>query len=115
MALINFQKQFANNVEAGIKRQTFRKKRKYPIKINETLYLYTGCRTKKARKLGEFTCMNIKNAEIHWNGVYINETYLSSWESEKIARADGFNDFSEMKNWFKKIHGLPFEGILIKW
>ena len=42
MALINFQKRFANDVESGKKRQTIRKQRKHPFKLNETLYLYTG-------------------------------------------------------------------------
>jgi hypothetical protein len=37
----------------GMKRQTIRALRKYPFKVGDNLYLYTGCRTKQARKLGE--------------------------------------------------------------
>lgn len=51
MALLNFQKQFADLIEAGTKRQTIRAARKYPIKVGDKLYLYTGLRTKYCRKL----------------------------------------------------------------
>jgi hypothetical protein len=34
---------------------------------------------------------------------------------EWIARNDGFRDWSEMRDWFAATHGLPFEGVLVKW
>jgi hypothetical protein len=36
-------------------------------------------------------------------------------DQERIALADGFSSFKEMLAWFKKTHGLPFYGQLIKW
>ena len=49
MPALNFQKQFAAQVElylamngAGGKGQTIRAKRKYPIRQHDKLYLYTG-------------------------------------------------------------------------
>lgn len=32
-----------------------------------------------------------------------------------IAVNDGFKNWEEMRDWFKKVHGLPFEGVLIHW
>lgn len=29
--------------------------------------------------------------------------------------ADGFNSFDDMLQWFFKMHGVPFAGVLIKW
>jgi hypothetical protein len=43
----------------GLKRQTIRAIRKYPFKVGDKLYLYTGCRTKKVRKLGEATAVEV--------------------------------------------------------
>lgn len=34
---------------------------------------------------------------------------------EEFARADGFKDFAEMRDWFLAEHGLPFTGIVIFW
>lgn len=33
----------------------------------------------------------------------------------KMARCEGFANWSEMKAWFESHHGLPFEGVLIHW
>ena len=32
-----------------------------------------------------------------------------------IARADGFDKWGELADWFEKTHGLPFQGLLIRW
>ncbi len=34
---------------------------------------------------------------------------------EAFARADGFENLKAMSDWFEANHGLPFEGIVIKW
>ena len=115
---LNFKAQFAPLVESGKKRQTIRATRKYPIKVGDTLYLYTGMRTKQCRKLGEAVCKEIA-------GVVITEEYISVFpvpccpkdtaSISEIARADGFKSSGELVLWFKKTHGLPFEGQLIRW
>lgn len=33
----------------------------------------------------------------------------------RMAKADGFDDWFAMRTWFRNQHGLPFTGILIKW
>ena len=36
-------------------------------------------------------------------------------QATAIAKADGFGSWEEMLDWFEKTHGLPFEGLLIRW
>jgi len=117
MALINFQKQFAKVVKNGKKRQTIRKQRKYPIKVGETLYLYIGLRTKKARKLRTEKCKWIDMIKIYQDGIRLGKRWRLSHKREldEFAQADGFENYTEMVKWFSETHGLPFEGILIKW
>lgn len=117
MALLNFQEQFANGVEFGKKSQTIRKQRKNPIKVGDTLYIYTGLRTKKARKLRTEKCKWVDQIRIYCDGIGFDQRWglSSKRELDEFAQADGFDSFYEMARWFKKTHGLPFEGILIKW
>ena len=32
-----------------------------------------------------------------------------------VTRRDGFADWQAMKEWFRRVHGLPFEGELVHW
>jgi len=117
MALLGFQKEFAELVRTGQKTQTIRTLRKYPVKVGERLYLYVGLRTKKCEKLGEGICTRIMEIQINKNSVvevncvlYPNIDHL-----DKRAHDDGFSSWEEMRDWFDKMHGIPFEGVLIKW
>lgn len=114
MALINFQKQFASSVEMGEKRQTIRKPRKNKIKPGDTLYLYTGLRTKNTKKLKEVKCKSVENIKIY-EDCYVLDNRWKVSPIDGLARADGFKDGDDMIEWFKKTHGLPFKGWLIKW
>jgi len=116
MPALNFQKQFAEAVKNGYKRQTIRSPRKNPIKIDDTLYLYTGMRTKNCEKLKEVTCSAIYDIKIKRYVCIIDQSPVFRLQSlDKIARADGFSDWAELARWFNKTHGLPFEGNLIYW
>jgi hypothetical protein len=118
MPIYNFKSKFADDVESGKKRQTIRKKRKRPTKVGETLYLYTGLRTKKARKLKETVCMAIYDIEIYWNKVIVDgKEYKAYFILHRLALNDGFKDFKEMALFFHITHhGLPFKnGEIIKW
>ncbi len=118
MPLFNFQPQFAADVESGKKRQTIRARRKNRPKAGQTAYLYTGTRTKACRKLGK---VKIKSVE----PIYICNQLFELWigandygkmeDLNRLAKEDGFEDWFEMRSWFKKTHGLPFHGDLIKW
>ncbi len=122
MPALNFQKQFSSLVESGQKCQTIRAKRKdgRDPKVGQTLYLYTGMRTKACRKLGEAVCTSVWPFELaltEQGGLFwiLGEECQTNEECTAIAVADGFVDQFAMVDWFKKTHGLPFEGYLIKW
>ena len=66
MPALNFKKQFADKVERGEKRQTIRALRadgRNP-QPGQTLFLYTGMRTKSCRKLGEAVCSSVEQIDI---------------------------------------------------
>lgn len=122
MPLLGYKKQFAHLVELGEKRQTIRALRKRPFKVGDRLYHYTGLRTKECRKLLESDCTDVDNIFIDEKGdVYINGRCLYESAKESFAYADGFRRgfgrfcWGNMLVFFKKCHGLPFKGQLIKW
>lgn len=117
MPALSYQKQFVPLVESGAKPHTIRAERKdgrVPAKIGDTLYQYTGMRTKACRKICEDICTAVDRLTItNIGGIYLNYELLIS--QEKFARDDGFYDLDTMIEWFKKTHGLPFRGWLIQW
>lgn len=95
------------------KRQTIRKKRKRLFKEGDIVYLYTGLRTKKCRKLGETFCTGVQTIKMYlnrseplilrWTGEDWNQ--LGKKESKTLAFDDGFKSTEEMWTWFQKTHG----------
>lgn len=115
MPAINFKKQFAELIESGEKRQTIRPLRKRPIKPGETLFLYTGLRTKQSRKLKEVVCKNVSPVIIGPGWIELNERMLDMKETYEVARRDGFIKLLSFFNFFRKQYGSPFYGVLIQW
>jgi hypothetical protein len=120
MPALNFQKQFADRVAAGEKRQTIRAWRKRPFRTGDKLFLYTGMRHPKAcRKLGEATASRVVPIVIGdgpgANQIYVDGGWLTAKECTALATADGFECVTDMLDWFRKTHGLPFYGQLIQW
>ncbi|PKN71219.1 MAG: hypothetical protein CVU54_02010 [Deltaproteobacteria bacterium HGW-Deltaproteobacteria-12] len=117
MPVFNFLKQFADKVERGEKRQTIRAKRRdgRNSRVGDKLYLYTGMRTKSCRKLGAVICTSVQQITIDRHGINIDGVWLLRQEEVQLAIADGFEGIYEMKCFFNKEHGLPFEGLLYKW
>lgn len=116
MPALNFQKQFAPLVESGEKRQTIRAYRKdgRDPKVGDRLYLYTGMRTKQCRKLGEAVCTASRGMFIQRNGLTSDDPNIPA-DLDTFAASDGFKSFTAMRDWFHKTHGLPFNGVLIRW
>ncbi|MGE4293315.1 MAG: hypothetical protein AB7E32_14035 [Desulfovibrio sp.] len=120
MPAYNFQAKFAPLVESGEKRQTIRAigKRRH-ARPGERVQLYTGMRTKACRKLvtPDPVCTKVlpirmeKNQQgglnVDLDGVAVNAL--------RTAEADGFRTAHEMLEFFERTHGLPFEGVLIRW
>ena len=122
MPLLGFQARFANAVESGEKQQTIRayRKDKRDPKVGDRLFLYTGLRQKGARKLGEGIVTSAEAVMLaptfsRANCWTVGGNALTRAERREMAHRDGFTDATEMRAWFEKAHGLPFEGLLIRW
>ena len=126
MPALNFKKQFAPMVIIGLekplhpeaKRQTIRAKRKdgRDPKAGQTLYLFTGLRTTSTVRLGEAECKSSEPITIDENsGIIVNFKFPSWEECTSLAKKDGFDGVHDFVIFFKKTHGLPFNGFLIKW
>jgi hypothetical protein len=117
MPSLNFQERFAVPIAAGQKRQTIRNFRANGIdpKPGDTLYLFTGMRSKSCRKIGEVRCRLTSEVEIGEDRLSVAGLEQAGEKRDLFARADGFADFAEMRGWFEKQHGLPFRGLLIRW
>jgi hypothetical protein len=119
----NFQKQFADDVEYGIKLQTIRQKAR--CQTGSALQLYTGMRTKNCRKLADAVCLSVTPVIINSCSIILNGAQLPIGNALRdelgdcdndFARKDGFDGFVEMAKWFENRYGLlPFEGVVIKW
>ncbi len=121
MPALNFQARWADSVRTGRKRQTIRAPRKdgRDPKPGDTLYLYTGMRTKACRLLAVRRCRSARRVKITKHGVMFpfdgDQFRAGTWRADEFARADGFADFDEMLGWFREHHGLPFRGFVIHW
>lgn len=121
MSVIMFQDRFAELVLSGAKRQTVRRVRKRPIKPGDSLSLrkWSGAayRTKQI-PLKEAVCVSVNNVRIDKGKIQVlcsSENPSRIVDLDSFAKADGFESWEDMVNWFDKTHGLPFEGILIRW
>ena len=82
----------------GQKKQTVRKKRKYPIKTGDFLKLYWKQRTPKDKKpvhfIGPAVCTHVETLP-----------YRSFCYSDTFAIDDGFEDYEELQEWFGEPDG----------
>jgi len=130
MVALNFKAQFADAVEEGRKRRTVRAPRKdgRNPKQGDLLQLYTGQRQRGCRKLLDAKCTRVRTVEIDHMGVKINGKKLYAGHAPAFegspdpncydgdfAHADGFDNFTELVEFFEREHGLPFKGLLIEW
>ena len=127
MPTLMFQSQFSPFVENGTKCQTIRPPRKRPIKTGDKLSLrrWQGAPYRsKQLVLRESVCMFTAPVHIMSYGgtvntpdaiIIVNGAKLGLTTRALFARDDGFMDLSSMLAWFEKTHGLPFEGVLIRW
>ena len=118
MVAYNFKQQFVPLIETGAKRQTIRSSRKRHTQLGEAMQLYTGMRTKACRKLitPDPICISIEPLLMDDAlGIKLNDRWLTRDALTRLALADGFADWDECLHFFSAVHGLPFEGMLIKW
>lgn len=117
MVAYNFQARFAEAVARGTKSQTIRAPRKdgRHAKQGDALQLYTGMRTRQCRKLRDAVCHDACPILIEAHRVLTFEPQEIHEDLDRFARYDGFVDWQEMREWFTDTHGLPFQGVLIRW
>ena len=130
MGLYNFQKRFVPLVLDGRKTHTIRAIRKNPDKPGNTLHLFTGLRTKKAKLLMRVPCVKVETIRIQDfapgqdAGIWVDGIELSKDEREQLAVRDGFKPTpikggAQFTAWFNMLEfwdgRLPFEGHIIHW
>ncbi len=117
MPAYNFQARFAPAIESGRKRQTIRPRRKRPTVAGDTLYLYSGMRTKQCRKLREAVCLSVQPVEIAPTFIRVGAKVLGVSAMWEFARADGFGTLGDFYDFFRRHYGVPHERELelIKW
>jgi hypothetical protein len=126
MTTLMFQPQFTDKVAGGCKRRTIRPVRKRPIRIGDKLSLrkWSGKAYRSPQvELRQETCIDTRLVRIQPNLSVANPCSLLFLDGIEqglearhwFAKDDGFLDWSEMVEWFRSTHGLPFEGVLIRW
>lgn len=117
MVAFNFQKQFADLVESGKKRQTIRENPRGAA-TGKKLQLYYGQRTKQRRKLMDAVCSRTRQIVLRSSQVVIGLVDLrDDHDLDNFAKADGFKDYAEMWKFFEpRADQLgEFHGWLIEW
>ena len=113
---LSFKPEFQQLVREGKKTQTIRLKGKRPPRPGDKLYLFTGLRTKKCKRLGETRCSQVQDITIvGLSEVYVNGKLLTPGRIDSLARKDGFRTLYDFYGFFKSHYDLPFKGVVIKW
>lgn len=118
----NFQRQFADDVRHGRKRQTVRRNRadgRRPVP-GDTLKLYTGLRTSATTLLLAATCTECQAIRIDLSDrtVIVDGEKLAWPDLIDFAKADGFENVDAFFGFFIEQYGgesVLFEGFLTKW
>lgn len=118
--LLNFKKVFAPAVEDGSKRQTIRQHRKDGKRIQpgDTLKLYTGLRTKGVRLLRTSQAVSVRGVQLQVPArqLIVDGQLLDQAEKAEFARADGFETFGAMVDFFHDQYNVDtFEGFCVEW
>lgn len=133
MVALNFSAQFADLVQNRTKKQTIRKPAKNgscQFEPGDSIQLYTGNRTEdfevipppEAKKITKHdpvvTLVKpvlLDNQRPWWGNIPVTDIYQVNY----IARLDGFENYQQMWNWFRRTHKLKngeiFAGYLIAW
>lgn len=122
MKVYLFQPRFAPLVSNGTKRTTIRPRRKHPTQVGDELSLraWTGKPYRSKQRMlreGE-RCKAVHHFRIYGDSVIVmvlDGRMLEIWETDALAKADGFTGAQDMATWFRKEHDMPFEGELIAW
>lgn len=127
-----FQRRFAPPIQVGTKGSTIRPEPKrqqdWPM-VGDILdaRMWTDKPYRSAQiRLGTFPITGVRVVDIHESEIRVgaNESRVQNLErliladtpeGEAFATREGFENWSEMIEWFRATHGLPFRGVLIEW
>lgn len=126
MPVLNFKKQFVEPIRSEVKHHTIRAKRKHPIKPGDKLYLYCGLRQRGAFRILQEPqlCTKVEPIEIRINHgvpyVLVDDGILAADEANRLAQADGFDNYAMFLHFWQKTHGdkngeVEFKGDIIHW
>ena len=117
-----FKPQFAPLVLSGEKCQTIRPTPKRMPRCGHRISLrqWSGKPYRsKQRILRESIITEVEPIRITENCIILGQGDcsfpLNEQQMWKLAKADGFNTLQDMLEWFNVMHGLPFDGVMIKW
>lgn len=120
MNVLMVQNRFEQPILDRIKNTTIRPPRKDGrprAKPGEQLSIrvWTGAPYRsKQREILQVTVKFVMPVEIDVLGIKRTDMPVE-FDRTKIAKADGFKNWREMRAWFLFTHGLPFTGVLIHW
>jgi len=114
-----FMERFAPLVESGVKRQTIRPvpKRMPKAGERESWRQWRGKPYRsKTRELAVVELTRVRRILIRKRGGFMLRgiSFESPFYLEVLAKRDGFKDWRDFLEWFRKQHGLPFKGIVIE-
>lgn len=117
-----FEHRFADDVRAGLKKCTIRKKGKRVTKVGYLMdaRIWSGVPYRsKTIKLIESPIVKIQDFEINFiDEVKLGGEVLYDSQIAQIAEADGFKGYDQIDNFIRFFfdrYGFPFYGQLIHW
>jgi len=118
---LNFKAQFAEPVRSGEKRQTIRPRGQRRAKVGDTLYLFTGMRTKHCERLRNEKCLVAVPIDIDTRtntlyGNFLTGQPMNTHDMLLIEKLDGFKNSAEFFAFFRKQYGEGIhQMILYRW
>lgn len=114
-----FKPLFARLVECGAKCQTVRPVPKRPPRVGDRISLrtWTGRPYRSKQKvLCESVVRRVAAFRIDESGsFYVDGRGLGRLARESFAQLDGFGNADDLFDWLRRLHGVPFDGIVIYW
>lgn len=112
---------FRAPIIAGTKAQTIRPERRRHVRLDETMQLYTGMRTKFCAIIGTAICLSIEPIVIELMDEAVSygadPAFNDRARLDAFAVKDGFRNWHQMRVFWAEHHpGVTrFGGVLIRW
>jgi hypothetical protein len=117
MPAYNFKPRFAQYILSDEKGSTIRARRKDGLdpKPGDTMYLYTGMRTKACRLLKTTPCLRVTPIRITRRNIFLRGHRVEGTDLFRLCVNDGFGAAAALHHFFLTTHGADFRGFLIEW